>query len=296
MKSHDRARILGAVTILAIAVSPLEWKSLAHAAESDALFLKVENGMVTADVRGAPLASVLAEMSRAAGIEAKFSKDLGRRPLWVVFKEQPLRKALREFLRDTSYVFSLPQGTDDGSSNVNMTASRGHLLVLGTDETPLGEPISVQEEPMGSSAPDLDITRLTEIYANDSVLHDPDPSKRVAELRASAERYGRSALPLVLSALGDSDAQVRLASLGLIEEGSMGPVPPDTLARVSLRDENGEVRLVALKLLADGYMDDRITPATLELALSDADPAVQMTAADVLAQYETGDDSSAGTR
>ncbi len=101
-------------------------------------------------------------------------------------------------------------------------------------------------------------------------LHDPDPDNRTMALWLLAGLEDQPVAPVLMQALSDKDAEVRLAAVESLSE--LDDPPIEALA-MALDDPDPEIRFEAISVVAE-IADNRVLPL-IEKALHDPDEDVR---------------------
>jgi len=221
--------------------------------------------------------------------------SLKARTLSVALENQPLRWVLDEISRQSGMMFdTAPEISEHRVTDAfqNLPIERGLRRLLGSwdvffffggDET---EPRYAWVYPKGKGTGFRPIppeqwasTRELEEAFNDS-----DPQVREQALRSLAERKGKSALDLLISALDDANDRVRNGALNAAADSNL-EIPPETLIRLAGSDPSPAVRLSALAAISN-YVDE--PSANLDImaiainASTDTDPEVRTLAKNLI--------------
>jgi len=277
----------------------------------------VEQGALTVDVHGVPLALVLQTIGERAGIDVRLDGELST-PVTQSFVGLPLEEGIRRLARGHSVLISY--GPPTGESEQPMVAGV-RVLVAGvgasrrwSDATPSRDASSSslratapaasvpQAEPKasdltGDSSPALRIAEIQD-FANDAGLGSQAAMSRLAEIAASETDAGlreqavaalarldtATAEPALVAALSDVDVSVRVRAVrGLRTFGT--DTAAASLADVLIADADPRVRLTALA--AVGSLFGPRMPTMLEKASTDPDVTVRETALRWLAWWKS---------
>jgi hypothetical protein len=260
------------------------------------------------DLKGAPLAAVLAELGQQAQITLSVPDDMKPERLTLAFQNLPLEDALKRVLARHSYAFLYKENggldvivgvrlfakdqqaptTDAVSSNTQAIppsqASQG-LPTSPPATSSWGRVVSAMIE---SNIPAVsDDVPLDEVKRSFSEAQDPALRSTMLEAMVDHGEEGPVA-PMLTTALSDSDEGVRETALNLLKS-STDHVPIGPLASMATVDSNPEFRSEALTLMTDQLMmqdrpkeDWAAVMAALTRGLSDPDPNVRDRAAMLL--------------
>jgi hypothetical protein len=118
-----------------------------------------------------------------------------------------------------------------------------------------------------------------------TVFKNPDPDERIGAILMLTGDEGPESLRVLMEALDDPDAEVRLAVVEAIGDRAEDIVPGSLSG--ALRDPDAEVRFEAVSILGD--MDDPEAMAMVRLALNDPDEDVRALAEGILDFSEDDD-------
>lgn len=189
----------------------------------------VRGGEMTLDVRGCTLAQVLALISSRTGIRVNISEAIPRSRLSFRTPSQSIELTIRELLRDTD-VFVLYAA--EGSASQRLAAVWAY---------PRGSTLDIVPVPVELWASTRDLQRQ---------LNEWSPDQRARALEELIARTGDAALPDVLTALADGNADIRQRALDAALIAGLD-VPLQDLHALTLNDSSPEVRLRALQALEE---------------------------------------------
>jgi hypothetical protein len=198
--------------------------------------LRVEEGIVTAEIRNTPLQKVLEEFAARTGIvfEVQTQEDP---PLSISLFRVGLREAIQRIVgeRDSLYYYS--SGAETALPQLVRVFPRGNiplqpsLRYIGTGSvTKSGsDVIESPDEALKVLAESLDVDarqRAVEVLVNSRnelayeallvIVNDPAPEIRVAAIEGFASLGARPALPVIVKALKDSHPGVRQSAITAI--------------------------------------------------------------------------------
>ena len=307
----------------AISGEPLSRDILAGESADDAspIDVKIDSGLLSLHSRGAPLAEVLTEISRQAGIELVMEGELGY-PVSKSFSNEPLIRALQRLLSATNYIMVYGPSKDTvsppylvalriygispgarsstGAPDANSKSGAGSLedaaialraVTLGLAPTAEGDE-GLHEEIAGLERDERILAMQWLADFEDSIAVatlgrflalDKDSAVRSEAAFALSGIGGDAAAEALEMGLGDGDPGVRLE----VVDALSGIKDSDTalrLGRVLFGEPDPEVRLFAVVGLGEEHSE--AAWALLEAAADDPDRKVSETANLILATWE----------
>ena len=256
--------------------------------------VSLREGLLSANIREAPVAAVLNAIGEEAGFRVVIRGDLDVPISWS-FAEVSLEKALRRLLQNTNSALLYDSRRGGGTIRlVKVIAWPGHgdaadyaarvARKIRSDRSPLGGPNDdlyarlgavrkLAEQPHANAAEDLAL----------ALFEDEDPVVRRIAATGLGKIGGEPALAGLTAALYDEDNWVRRrAILGLRHIGGDSAVW--ALGETLRDDPNPEVRQAAANTL--GWMGSEEAFGALESAQSDLDFAVRHAVAAAIARLE----------
>ncbi len=218
--------------------------------------IQVKDSLLTVKVKDLLLKKVLKEI--ASQVPIKIVSFVSTEELIVAdFSRLPMRKGLKQLLRDYNYVFVCsPEKSKSGENGIRK-------VIISSKR---GESLHEEAEPM------IVFTGEQSLESLIKDLHDEDPNVREYALGSLAELEDARSIDLITEVLlNDEDEYVRMSAVDLL--GYIGSEAAGSL-REALQDENVEVRESAVEALG--------VIRALEGALSDEVKDVRMSAVEVL--------------
>jgi len=262
----------------------------------------VTTGLVSLNVRHAPVSEVLAELCRQARLTVSVPDETQSDRLTLAFESLPLEDALKRVLVGQPHAFLYTQtggreviagvrllAKQQPTPTTEMAGARGLAPSQASQSLPTpstrgawgrGSTNSSEAQPVTISD-DLSLDELKR-----SLTEAQNPTLRAATLEAIANRgEDEPVTPILATALSDTDQGVRDTALNLLKS-SFDPVPIGPLASMATGDTNAESRMDAMTLMTEQLFTDERTEddwatvtATLNRGLSDPDPDVRDQAA-----------------
>jgi hypothetical protein len=260
------------------------------------LSLLIDKGLVSADIREAPLYRVMSELASLTGVYVYTNPQLREKKVSVIFDNLNLESAIRRLLKGTNYALLYDRKVDKADRYVDGNSIS--IYIVGSDSNLVfAKSVSNYEEedmtfPGKVAKPSEDFEKAdNEVEISVSKLdHDVlimgEPGDKIAGLQAQVSEHGEDSLPLILASMMDPDNEVREASVNLLLTELKEVVPNDALSELVLRSENPETRIDALRLLANREDENGVAQGTFELASMDSDPNVQQEARQMLTDLQ----------
>lgn len=240
--------------------------------------------LLTADIAGAPLREVLAELSQAIGVKIFVADPVSAKAISIKFEKLPVEEGIKRILKGNNY--TLTRRAQPTAFAVEKS-DRGD----GKKVSASSEEMAVAEIRVFSRDSKADVATLKELGVADTrraaqvaalakqALEAETAKARSVALAGFVEQADRSQLTgTLVAALKDEDASVRLLALESMADGEDPPLEP--VAGAALLDESPSNRRTAVDALLSIHGAAAIP--TLEQALKDPDPAVQKTARSAL--------------
>ncbi len=219
--------------------------------------IQAKDSLLTVKVKDLPLKKVLKEI--ASQVPIKIVSFVSTEELIVAdFSRLPMRKGLKQLLRDYNYVFVCsPEKSKSGENGIRK-------VIISSKR---GESLHEEAEPM------IVFTGEQSLESLIKDLHDEDPNVREYALGSLAELEDARSIDLITEVLlNDEDEYVRMSAVDLL--GYIGSEVAIGSLSEALQDENVEVRESAVEALG--------VIRALEGALSDEVKDVRMSAVEVL--------------
>lgn len=257
------------------------------AAASGSVQVEFRDGLLTLDVRDAPLDDVLRTIGKKAGFEVVIKVDLST-PVSRSFAAMPLDQGIRRLIGETSFVMAyggsgdavrltlLSPGASDGGTEI------GRLEVTAVDEPSQAD---IEEWILSRlTQPDRGVRivavrrlmRLERELAVDIAArvldHDDDPAVRGEAAAVLGQIGGDRAAILLDLAVADAEASVRIHAVRAL--GALGgEAAVHGLGRALLEHPDRDVRLIAAEGLAENSSE--ASQSYLEAAKSVRDAKVR---------------------
>lgn len=256
--------------------------------EEGRIAVSYQAGRLSVTARAAPLADVLAEVSRATGVaialETGATPATGR-TLDIVFEAVSLEEGLRRLLRDTSYVLLYSSA---GLAEIHVYPRRGGPAPGGSAVDASRLPSKLPAARNAARSPGSGAADPAELAGlRTAALASPDPTARATALdRLSAGSDPGLARETALGVLRrERDPAVLQSALDLLLRHDA--VPLDPVFPLAEAGRASGVRMLALRLLArHGAGDPRVATLLGTLAASDRDDDVRQTAQSLLGELE----------
>ena len=219
----------------------------------------VRDGTIGLDVRACTLTQLLDLIAAQTDIRITVSDALPERSVTFRTNPEPIEAAIRRLLRDTD-IF------------VRYTAEEAGQRLAAVWVYPRGSTHDIVPVPADVWASTRELERQ---------LTEWDPGLRARAMEELIARTGEAALPRVLDALADENADIRQHALDAALAASLD-VPLQQLHALAINDLSPEVRLRALQAL-----EERPDTAWIvEAATLDPDPNVRSEAQSILARLK----------
>lgn len=211
---------------------------------------------LTLDVKDAPLAPLLQEIARQAGITVSLLGTL-EGGITISFRDLSLDESLRRILRRRNFALEYDRSGKPERLWISPTSARG--LDAGTSRAERDQEAPREPPPELAAA---------------------DPTSRGAAVEALGDGGERQAVGPLMQALRDPDEEVRQSAIMAL--ASIGSEEATAALGLALRDEAPWLREVAVTAL--GQIGTPSAVRLLRQALSDSDEGVRQAAAAVLEQ------------
>jgi hypothetical protein len=261
--------ILGVLLVIAAGIA------VAAAADLPLVIdVAADGGLLTVDVRNAPLAQVLRTVAERAGIEITVRGDVSA-PVTLTFAALPLEEAIRRIARGYPLAFTYAAPADDSAPAV-MTAvwvmERSATTAGAVNAANESRPSFIGAEPTGRGGPE----------ATSELAVAPRPGK-IQRLAGDADHGNEVALSALAEMVSsDADADVRrqaVAALGRLARPALEP-----LLTAALTDADVDVRLGAVRGLRR-FGTETAVASLATTSTGDADPGVRFAALSALMSF-----------
>lgn len=302
--SGVRLRALGALSAflvgLAGGIGPPQL--LAGEDPSARMEVQVRNGLVSLDVRNAPLADVIREIGEVADFETVVRGPLDMQ-ITRFLAEMPVYEAVRQLMREINFVIiHAPGGPNAGTAQINMV----RLYRPTRQQTPPPSVAAVREsvDPALLAGLSADDDR-TRVWAVQKLGHTGEESAITVLERVIREDEnvlvrgqaavalgrigGNQVIPPLHVAVGDPHQTVRLQAVRALRRIG-GERTAQILGEVLLLDADRRVRRTAALSLARA--ESELARAYLRAALSDPDSVVRTAASQSLGRWEAAEEDS----
>ena len=240
--------------------------------------VEVSGDSVSVKARGAPIAAVLEEIARQAGLEVRMEGAVAGATT-INLDHVSLPKALHWLLQGRN--FALQYGARDaGSGSVGglaVTPRRGRLWVFSNDGDKSAGQAAADDSPAREDQGDT-------LERHRFALSSDDPRLRVEAVSALAEIGGEEASAALAAPLLDADPWVRQEAAYAI--GATGGETAALTLQAAVADSDMHVRQAAIEALA--YADAAASTRVLAVALHDPEPALRAQAVQVLGDLGGG--------
>ena len=271
-------------------------QAYAHTDPDKRIEVEVRNGLVSLDVRNAPLADVIREIGEVAGFETVVQGSLDTQ-ITRSLTEMPVYDAVRRLARETIFVI-IHAPDASGAEAASINEIRLYRSTLGQPPLPrvITVPEGVDPELLAGLSADDARERVRAVQklgrtGEESALavfervirQDDDPMVRGQAAAALGKFGSERAIPALQAALDDLEQSVRVQAVrGLGHIG--GESSARILGELLLNDADGRVRRTAAWSL--GQVDDELARSYLKAASRDPDSAVRQTASQSLGRWE----------
>jgi hypothetical protein len=282
----------------AISVTPLGGSTLATPVEEQqrtTIHVAITQGLLTVDLRNAPLADVLQVIAEKASFRLTLRDNLSTPVTWS-FTGVPLDKGIKQLVGDNSLVMiHAPANGGNALSEVRVRASRRGIAE--TKPNPAPDPPVYQDGERLADTAELraarQLARQRDEVAADALVtllaQAEDPVIRRIAAGGLGEIGDERATMALRMALVDKDRSVqRRAIFELGKIGSDDAV--DALGEVLGHDLDASIRRFAAHTLA--RLDNMAARSALEAALADPEYMVREAAAEALAEWQSSFDHS----
>jgi hypothetical protein len=271
---------MGPVTMILAAVLAGALPAPAPASEvtPSALEVRVSQGLVTLEARGARLEDVLRALATRAGFELELRGDLSA-TVTRSFTDVPLDRAIQRLVRGQSLGFVYaPDAAGVRLRELWVIASAPAAPVVAR---PGGPERAAQLRRIGALAARRDAPALGALAA--TLAGDADPFLRARAAAALSQTRQPEASRALEAALGDRDASVRIQAVrGLVLLAREQAVDP--VGRLLATDPDARVRRTAAYSL--GALRSESARAALQAATLDADASVRRAASAALTRAD----------
>ena len=290
-------RRVGAGFAIVLAVCVAAQGAGAGEASGPELRIAVEQGLVTARLREAPLNAVLGALAARGDFTLVMDDKLGGPVSWTM-RDVPLDKAIARLVGDNGLVmlYAPPPGARRLREVrvYNGPARRASAFTNKFAPTPSRDPASV-EELATVLAEETDFWSRREaiidlgqragpdaVAALAAALNGDDRLIRIQAARALGDMWGRAAAAALSGLLDDPDPTLRrLAARGLGDIGAAGAV--GVLGELLIGDPAAQVRREAARSL--GWLGEATALWALESASADPDETVRAAVDAALAEW-----------
>ena len=243
--------------------------------------VSIDSGLLSLRSRDAPLADVLTEISRQAGIELVMEDELGY-PVSESFSNEPLTRALQRLLGGTNYMM-VYGSSEDPVNPRHLVALRiygiapGARSSTGAPAYEGGEDLS-QEAAIARRAVALDLRPGPD---QDSGLYDDlaglDRNERRYAMQWLAEDLGNPAAIKMLRHFLALDRDPAVRGEAALALGSIGGEAASEALVLGLGDVDPDVRFQVVEAIGEAA-DFHNTLALGQVIFGEADPEVRMSA------------------
>lgn len=259
-------------------------EAAAPATPSAPLTVKVDQGLVSVDVRDALLADVLRAVGEQAAVEVTIHSG-GETHVTQSFADIGLEEAIQRLAQghDVVLIYGSPKGPTGHGRLVAIRvyeASKPGGPAAAVDPRQRDAQVQTMRDLIGQASQQQPgaLASLAGMLASS-----PDPVIRRGVAAALGRLRGAEAVAALTAGLGDQDPSVRSAvvsSLGLLNDETVAPA----VAQVLARDPDAAVRRAAAWALAT--LPGEAAHRGLQAATSDADTSVRQAAVAALSRWE----------
>lgn len=219
------------------------------------------DGRMSANFKNVPLEKLGDELSHKAGVAVVFMDSSASQKVSATFRKLPLDEGLRRILSDQDVFYFY-------SSDGNKASALRAVWIY-----PKGKARGVAPVPPDQWGSNKDVA---------AQLVSSNPAARGQAAETLIQRKGDAATDVLLRALDDKDAQVRVRALYASMQSGV-EVPTAVLDKL-VQDNSADVRFLALRALADSNSPDARSIA--EQLSSDSSEAVRNEARDVISRLD----------
>ena len=240
--------------------------------------VKIESGLLTLDVDGAPLSEVLRSISEQAGFKLLLKGDLNR-PTSLAFSNLPLHRALRRVLGRTPYLT-----VQDPNSSSSENGSLLEVRVYGAGQGQSRAPVIEQRHkaPKDGSDPAPQAPSKTKEDMIIAKLGHSDRAARILAVRMTGELQNDAASQILQRVLSeDRDATVKSYAIRMLRSLAIEEQTSIEVLQYGLEDEERVVRLEAVRALSRIH-DERALGSLEQVVLQDPDPQIRRFAVQAL--------------
>jgi hypothetical protein len=253
--------LAGQQAIVPSAVSTTNPPSATSQAPPGNARISLKDGQLSVDFKNLPLERLGDELSHKGGIAVVFMDNAASQQVSAVFQKLPLDQGLHRILRDQDVFYFY-------SSDGNNASSLKALWIF-----PKGKARGVAPVPPDQWGSNKDLSAL---------LVSSNPAARGQAAETLIQRKGEAATDVLLRALDDKDAQVRVRALYASMQSGV-EVPSSLLTKLT-QDSSADVRFLALDALAKGNNPDERSIA--EQLAGDSNEAVRNEAREIISRLD----------